>query len=412
MKTNAIVVTGLVGLSLVAMGADWLQFRGTDQRGRIEAAKLPPTEWSVGADGAEKKNIAWSVDLPARGVSGPIVVDGRVIITGAYGANQERLQVAAYSAADGKLMWDRRFWATGRTFCHPTSSVAAPTPACDGERIFAFFSSNDLVCLGLDGELLWYRGLTLENPTAANDVGMASSPLVVGDTVVVQVESTGESFATGLDASTGETRWRVDRPSQMNWCSPTALHGDGPEALVLLQSPSVLSAHNLKTGEKVWSFEAKAGGISSPTVAGDMIYLPGDADMTALRSPVGSANWENVWQENQLATGSPSPVVQGNRLFAVNKAGALTCGDAATGKVEWRQRLKGRFWATPLVIGDLLFCVNSDGVAQVIKAGADAGEIVAENDFGEPVYGSPAYADGALFIRGDKHLWKIANTAD
>lgn len=401
-------VIGWLFLVAVATGADWLQFRGTDQRGRVETAKLPPTAWSVGADGGPTKNVAWSVELPARGVSGPIVVDGRVIVTGAYGATQERLQVAAYAAADGKLLWDRRFWATGRTFCHPTSSVAAPTPACDGKRIFAFFSSNDLVCLGLDGEMLWYRGLTLEHPTAANDVGMASSPLILGDTVVVQVESTGESFATGLDAATGETRWRIDRPSQMNWCSPTALHGDGPQPLVLLQSPTMLSAHDPKTGERIWSFETTAGNISSPTVAGDMIYLPGDADMTALRCPVGSANWENVWQENQLATGSPSPVVQGDRLFAVNKAGALTCGDAATGKVLWRQRLKGRFWATPLVLGDMLYCVNSDGAALVVKAGADTGEIVAESDFGEPIYGSPAYADGALYVRGDKHLWKIA----
>jgi outer membrane protein assembly factor BamB len=255
--------------------------------------------------------------------------------------------------------------------------------------------------------LLWYRGLTLEHPTAANDVGMASSPLVVGDTVVVQVESKGESFATGLDAATGESRWRVDRPAEMNWSSPTAMQS-GSQNVVLLQSPTVLSAHDARTGEKIWTFEAKSGGISSPTAAGEMIYIPGDADMTALRFAAGSANWENVWQENQLATGSPSPVVDGNRIFAVNKAGALTCGDAATGNVLFRQRLKGRFWATPLVLGNLLYCFNSDGLAQVVKVASDKAEVLSEIDLGEPIYGSPAYADGALYVRGDKHLWKIA----
>lgn len=407
MTTRTIQHLLAAALLACTTGADWLQFRGTDQRGRADVQKLPPTEWSVGKDGAPAKNIAWSVELPARGVSGPIVVGDRVIVTGASGAIQDRLQVAAYSTADGKLLWDRRFWATGRTFCHPTSSVAAPTPASDGKRIFAFFSSNDLVCLGLNGELLWYRGLTLEHPTAANDVGMASSPLLVGDTVVVQIESKGESFATGLDAATGETRWRVDRPAEMNWSSPTAMQS-GSQAVVLLQSPTKLSAHDARTGEMVWTFEAKTGGISSPTAAGDMIYVPGDADMTALRVSAGSANWENVWQENQLATGSPSPVVAGDRLYVVNRAGALTCGDAATGKVQWRQRLKGRFWATPLVLGDLLFCFNSDGLAQVVRAGGDKAEVISEVDFGEPIYGSPAYVDGALYVRGDKHLWKIA----
>ena len=113
-------------------------------------------------------------------------------------------------------------------------------------------------------------------------------------------------------------------------------------------------------------------------------------------------------QENQLAAGNASPIIHGDRAFVVNKAGAMTCGDAATGKVLWRQRLKGRFWATPVAIGDLLYCVNAEGLAQVVKSGSDAGEIVSEIDFGEPIYGSPAYADGALYFRGDKHLWKIA----
>jgi outer membrane protein assembly factor BamB len=396
-----------IALLACAAGAEWLQFRGTDQRGRAHVSKLPPTEWSVGPEGAEKKNVAWTVDLPIRGVSGPILVGDRVIVTGASGANQEKLQVACYAAADGRLLWDRRFWATGRTLCHPTSSVAAPTPASDGKRIFAFFSSNDLVCLGLDGEMLWYRGLTLEHPTAANDVGMASSPLVVGDTVVVQVESKGESFAAGLDAATGETRWSVDRPADMNWSSPTAMRsGDG--TLVLLQSPTVLSAHDPKTGETQWTFQTVTGGISSPTAVGEMIYLPGDAAMTALRVSPGSANWETVWNQNELKTGSPSPVVDGDRLFAVNGSGVLTCGNAATGEVTWRQRLKGRFWATPLVLGDLLWCLNSDGLGFVVRAEEKEGVVVGTSDFGEPIYGSPAYGDGALYVRGDKHLWKIA----
>jgi outer membrane protein assembly factor BamB len=398
----------LLAIIVLCSGADWLQFRGTDQRSRTDAPKLPPVEWSIAKDGTPAKNIAWSVDLPARGVSGPIVVGNRVIVTSANGAKQDRLHVDCFSTDDGRLLWNRQFWATGRTLCHPTSSVAAPTPASDGSRIFAFFSSNDLICLSLTGDLLWYRGLTLEHPTAANDVGMASSPLVVGDTVIVQVESKGESFAAGFDAATGESRWRVDRPAEMNWCSPTAVRGDGNEPLVLLQSPEKLSAHHPKTGAVVWTFETKTGGISSPTAVGDVIYTPGSSGLTALRSTPGSANWENLWQENQLAAGNASPVVHGDRVFVVNRAGAVTCGEAATGKVLWRLRIKGSFWATPLAIGDHLYFVNQEGLVQVVKAGADAGEILASNDLGEGVFGSPAYADGALYVRGDKHLWKIA----
>ena len=148
-------------------------------------------------------------------------VSGRVIATSASGASQDRLHVHAFDAASGKSLWERQFWATGRTLCHPTSSVAACSPMSDGQRIFAFFSSNDLVCLDLNGNLLWYRGLTLDYPTAANDVGMSSSPLVVDGTVIVQVENKGDSFAAGLDAETGQTRWKIPRKPEMNWTSPT-----------------------------------------------------------------------------------------------------------------------------------------------------------------------------------------------
>ncbi|MEZ6108579.1 MAG: PQQ-binding-like beta-propeller repeat protein [Pirellulaceae bacterium] len=115
----------------------------------------------------------------------------------------------------------RRFWATGRPFSHPTSANAAPTPVSDGERIYAFYSSNDMVCLTLDGDLVWYRGLTFDYPKAANDVGMASSPVIAGDVVVVQIENQGDSFVAGIDRLTGETRWRHAAPRKPTGARPS-----------------------------------------------------------------------------------------------------------------------------------------------------------------------------------------------
>ena len=151
----------------------------------------PPAEWS------ETKNVAWKVELPGRGPSSPIVVGDRVIVTCSSGVKQDRLHVLCFDAKDGKRLWERQFWATGRTLSHPASANAACTPASDGKLIFAFYSSNDLACLDLDGNLKWFRGLAYDFPHAGNDVGMSSSPLVVGDVVVAQVECQGDSFAAG-----------------------------------------------------------------------------------------------------------------------------------------------------------------------------------------------------------------------
>jgi outer membrane protein assembly factor BamB len=235
----------LIPFSLLLLaGAEWRQFRGNSANS--VAATTLPTEWDV----ATKKNIAWQADLPGRGPSSPILVAGRVIVTASDGPRQDKLHVLCFDAATGKERWRRQFWATGRTLCHSESSIAAPTPASDGQRIFAFYSSNDLACLDLDGNLLWYRGLAFDYPKAGNDVGMSSSPVVVGDTVVVQVENQGDSFAAGLDTATGRERWRIARDPRANWSSPTSVATkEGP--LVLLQDLEKLTALEPRSGKQV-----------------------------------------------------------------------------------------------------------------------------------------------------------------
>ncbi|MFM7072835.1 MAG: PQQ-binding-like beta-propeller repeat protein, partial [Planctomycetota bacterium] len=137
----------------VANAADWAQFRGPAGTSVAADAKLP-TSFNV----ADNQNVAWRADLPGRGPSSPIVVADRVVVTCSDGPLQEKLIVACFDAKSGKSLWRRQFWATGRTYSHPDSANAAPTPASDGKRIFAFYSSNDMVCLDLDGNLQWFRG--------------------------------------------------------------------------------------------------------------------------------------------------------------------------------------------------------------------------------------------------------------
>lgn len=393
-----------VSVGLLA-GADWLQFRGNDGTGAADGLS-PPTRWSKDEDG-RAVNMAWQADLPGRGVSSPIVIGEKVVVTASSGFRQDRLHVLSFDARSGALDWERQFWATGRTLCHPTMAVAAPSPASDGRQIYAFYSSNDLVCLDLEGNLQWFRGLTYDYPTAANDVGMAASPVVVGDTVVVQIENKGDSFAAGLDTATGETRWRIERDRRMNWTSPAILRGATPEEdLVLLQSPSRLTAHEPRTGRQVWSHAAGCSSIPSVVAADGMVFLP-SGGLTALKPQPGSEAVEVAWTEPQLGPGSASPLVHKGQVYVINSAGVLTCGDAASGKLLWRLRIKGTFWATPAVAGDYLYSVNQEGLAQVVQLGKQ-GELVSENPLGEAVLASPAVAEGAVYFRSDAHLWKIA----
>jgi outer membrane protein assembly factor BamB len=291
------------------------------------------------------------------------------------------------------------------------SAVAAPTPASDGERIFAFYSSNDLACLDLDGNLLWYRGLGRDYPKVGNDAGMSSSPVVSGNTVIVQVEAQGDSFAAGLDTQTGETRWRQDRAKQAAWSSPAVVRGETPEQdAVLIQSGTVLTVHDPYTGRERARFEAACGAIASSTPDGTTVYVPA-AGVTALKFTSGMEKPEVLWQENRLNPNACSPVVADGMIYTVNRA-VLVAGDAATGKVKWQTRLpQGQYWATPVVASGHLYVFSYEGIASVVQLGDKQGKIVAEHNFSERILGTPAVVDNALFLQTDKHLWKIAAPA-
>src|SRR5579871_691897 len=239
-----------LGLAVALSGADWPQFRGADSSG-VSPDRNVPTSIT--------ENIAWSAELPGRGLSGPIVVGEKVFLSASSGYQQDRLHILCFDAGTGKKLWERQFWATGRTLCHPKMCNATPTPASDGKRVFAFFSSNDVVCVDLEGNLQWMRGMTYDYPNASNSLGMSSSPVVLGETLIVMVENLSESFTAGLDVATGANRWKLDRPQLDNWTSPTVLPGKMREDdLVILQSIKGLTALRPYTGYEVWHFDGSA----------------------------------------------------------------------------------------------------------------------------------------------------------
>ena len=405
-QTGAICLTAsllaLLFIALPVRAADWLQFRGADSNS-VSPDAQPPADWSA------TKNVAWKVELPGRGPSSPIVVGDRVVVTASSGVKQDRLHVLCFSAADGRRLWERQFWATGRTLSHPSSANAAPTPASDGRLIFAFYSSNDLACLDLDGNLQWFRGLAYDFPHAGNDVGMSSSPVVVGDVVIAQVECQGDSFAVGIDKATGETRWRVDLPHEASWASPVVVRGiGGAPDVVLLQSPSELTAHDAATGKQLWAYKVPCDAISSPVAADGLVYVASKG-MTALR-PIAAGEPEVAWNVAGIQPGAASTIASGGRLFVINRSGVLACANAADGQSLWKVRLAGEFWGTPALVGNRLYCVNKDGAGQVVEIQPDdrKAEIIGGGKLEGTFQASPALSAGALYLRSDSHLWKIA----
>ena len=387
-------------------GADWLRFRGPNGLGVADDQRVP-VSWSTDTN----RNVDWKTKLPGRGSSCPIVIGDRVVLTCASGYRQDRLHVVCLDVASGQHRWERQLWATGRTQTHPSICPAAPTPVSDGERIYATFSTHDLACYDLDGNLLWLRGLMLEYPNASNSLGMASSPIIVDGVLVVQLESDSQSLALGLDTQTGATLWQVDRPQMANWTSPVVLQADAGDSVVILQSSAGVSAYDPRLGQELWHYDRGAATQPSSVTAGSVAFVPSNG-LVALRQTPNAEPYV-VWQNARLGPSTPTPLLYEGRVYVISGS-VLKCADAATGELLWPRplRLKGRrFSGSPVAAAGHLYLFNDDGLAQVVELGDKSGRVVSSSDFGEPLLASPAIADGALYVRSDAHVWKIAATA-
>ena len=397
LKLLALCLSGCIGLH----AADWPQFRGPNGNGFSDETSIPTELHSA-------RSLAWKSDLPGAGLSSPIIIGDRVFVTCSGGLKQQRLYVICFNAADGKKIWERQFWATGRTMCHEKTSVAAPTPASDGRHVVAIFSSSDVVCLDLDGNLIWFRGMGRDYPNASNSLGLSSSLVVADGVVVAQVENESESFTAGLDLLTGTNRWKLDRPKDANWTSPVLLRS-GAHPLVAIQSSKGVIAIEPVTGRTVWEFSEGGSSVPSCTPSAGVLYVP-SRGLTALQPGTNGEGPKQLWQASQLRPGTASPIVVGVKVFALNDGGVLTCGETATGKRLWQLRLKGPFSATPVAAGVFLYCVSEKGVVQVVDTSKPEGEVVSELELGETILSTPSIANGAIYFRSNARLWKIGKS--
>lgn len=380
--------------------SDWRQFRGNDANS--VSSETLPTELSGDC-------MAWKVSLPGRGVSGPIVIGNKLFLTASSGYAQDRLHVLCFDSANGKKLWERQFDALGRTICHDKMSIATPTMAGNDKYVYAFYSSNDLICLDHDGNMQWFRALGSEFPNASNSLGMSSSPILIGETVIVQVESDAEAFACGVDGESGETKWQIERPRAANWTSPTLIRGEGGRpSLALLQSSKGLTAVDPETGTIVWNFDKGASTIPSATVSDGTVVIPSNG-LTALKPNADGTGFTEAWNASNLSPATSSPVVVNGMALTLNSAGALSAANAENGERIWQLRLKGPFSGTPVAANGHLYVISEGGTVFVVRPESDKGTIVSELDITEDmILCSPAAADGGLFVRSDSTLWKFA----
>jgi outer membrane protein assembly factor BamB len=385
-------------LALTLSAADWPQFRGPNATG-VSPEKDLPVEWS------KEKGIKWKADLPARGVSSPVVAAGRVYVTCSSGKRDDRLHVLCFDAATGKQLWHRQLQGTGPTACHPKSCMAANTPVADETGVYALFATGDLAAFDADGTLRWYRSLVGDYPTITNQVGMAASPVLVKDRLIVPMDNAGESFLAAVDTKYGKNLWKVERKREINWVTPVVREAGG-RTEVLFAGPDGITAYDAADGAKRWHHKAGINLIPTSVLDGDALYLPGSGVRKVKLTEKG-ADEKPEWESKAARPGMPSPLVYRGKVWAANGQGVISCADAKTGKEVFSERVKGAFSASPVAGDGKVYCLNETGLCTVLKADGNEFDVLAENDLGAETLGTPAIAGGLIIIRTEKALYGI-----
>ena len=414
---------------------NWPAFRGENATG-VAAAANPPATWDV----SSSENIRWTRSIPGLGHSSPIVWGDRVYITTAVplepASDEVKLgdsdsagidpakdvvrhswRVYALDRATGRVVWERAAHeGVPRIKRHVKSSHASATPATNGKYVVTLLGSEGLFCLDAAGKLLWRQDLGLMDVGLVDDPtyqwGPASSPIIVGNLVIVQNDRHKDSFLVAFDLASGKEAWRSPRTEWPAWSTPALLRGARRTELVT-NSPHFIRGHDPRTGKELWRIEDPKGEVKVVTpVASDGLmivtggYPSGGRPIYAIR-PGGEVAW-------RLENGSPytpTPIVYDGVLYVLRDNGVITTYDVKTGARIYQQRLAtgaGGFSASPVAAAGRIYFTSEDGDIYVIRAGRTF-ELIGRNQMGQVCMATPAISGDMLIVRTRSMVYGIGS---
>lgn len=424
----------VLALSAVVSADDWPHWRGPTASGVAAASPLPST-WNT------TTNVAWQTPLAGAGVSSPIVAGNFVFVTSQVGdgrrqgGNHPTLAQGVDPAAAGESTLSRRAPRAGVTFVveafdratgkrawlhetaaagelppvHDKHNLASASPVTDGERLYAWFGTGQLVALDIHGKPLWSKHLGQDYGSFDINWGHASSPVLFEDTIILLCYHTPRSYLLALDKRTGAVRWKIDKPAGVeSYSSPIVVQGPaGPELIV--NSSAGVESFNPATGASLWTYpEVNRFPIPVSMVDNGVLYLSRgyrSSPYMAIRLG-GRGDITSTHVAWRVATGGPyvsSLVHYQGVIYMSTDNGILSAVDAANGQRLWQERVNGIFSASPIAGDGKVYFVSEAGETIVLKAGRTF-EIVSRNKLDGHFVASPAAGGGKVFLRADDRV--------
>jgi len=426
------ILLPLLVLASASHAGNWPEWRGPSAQGHAIASGLPET-WS------ETSNIAWKTELPGRGHSTPVMSGDQIWLTTALekAATPEEakrrlesntgdqpltvlgsvsLHALCVDRSSGKLLHDIELLSVkDPQWAHQLNSYASPSPVLAEGRLYAHFGSFGTVALDTQTlKVLWKN----EELHVMHENGPGSTAVLHGDRLIAHFDGSDQQFIAAFDTKTGKVAWKTPRSGDMD-PRPQQRKAYGTPLVVTINGrPEVVSsaANNIygydpQTGKELWKIHYGELGFSMSTVpvADDQqIYFStafGKSAMIALKY-AGLPQPEVAWRNNKNAPKMCSPVLHNGLLFYVDDGGIVSCVDTKTGEAFYRERIGGKFSASPMIADGKLYFCSREGVVTIINAAKEF-KILAQNTLDGPIMASPIADGSALFIRTDKALYKI-----
>jgi len=352
----------LVPLLVTCLSAqDWPGWRGPSGNGHAPAGALPPLTFSP------TENVLWKTPIPGRGHGSPTIVGDTIYLSSANDKKGSQ-NVLAVNRNTGAIVWQSTIHEAGASDqIHAKNTYASGSVVSDGKRLFVSFHNRARItvhALSFAGKRIWDKDIGAFNQKYP--FGYAASPLVVGDLVVFQKDAEQDSQLTAFACATGEVRWKTDRENNSSYPSP-ALIRNRDSAAIWCYGNNTVNAYDPTSGKLL--LEAKAGPkhVAGTMVGGNGLVYGSGGYPESITFAVNAKTGKVAWENNQKCY-EQSMLLHKGYLYGVNDNGIAHCWDAKSGELQWNERTKGPVSASPVLIGDRLYCFNELGTCFVIQA--------------------------------------------
>ena len=279
------------------------------------------------------------------------------------------------------------------------TGLSAPSLTTDGKAVFAIFGTGDIIAFDMNGLRLWAKNLGVPD----NHYGHSSSLITWEGKLFVQYDTNRGSKIIALNNSTGETVWETVREAKISWASPVLAEINGKMQVILTSDP-IVAGYDTNTGEELWKVDCMMGEVGPSGGFSDGIVFAANeyARLVAINPKDASIVWEN----DEYLPEAASPLAHNGLLIIATSYGVLVCYDTKTGEQYWEHDVGTTLYASPIVADGKLFMMDNDGVMRIYEFAKEM-KLISENELGETAGTTPAFSDGKIYIRGEKHLYCI-----